>query len=322
MANIVGEVKSAFCRVFLCFLLALSTACTSNPKQTTTKPNTSTKTYEKHATELNKPADKTDIATTTIDPNNAKTEPKPLPLKTTVVKQQPKQHAAAPTIKAKPTTTKPKLVVTDEARGSNKKQAPKIVVAKETKKKVEARKPLATKPNPKKASAITPQKAVNSAKPVPVIPKPQPPSFKLDDLPFEFGNWVIAESRNTQDQCVLRTKAQKLEDGAGGTPIYLEINGKQLSVRTKSDIDLSYPGSALVIGSSGYTFEGINKDTDAFIEAKLNQAINDLKLNEAADITLGFWPTWPRTTTHTTTIDISNAELALKGLAHCNSIIK
>lgn len=198
------------------------------------------------------------------------------------------------------------------------KPKPKPIIAKE---KPKADKVVKQKTSPAEASQ---QKKIVSPVVVDSVEETniELPAFSLESLPLNLNNWVVDKPPYSENRCTLKSKPVSIKDGAGGTTVTVVVDESRVTILTKSDIDLSYDNTGVVIGSDTFGYDAINKDTNAYIENNVHRLIDKMKANDSAEIVLGFWPTWPQTNTYTANLDISKAALALKALDHCNTLLK
>lgn len=213
---------------------------------------------------------------------------------------------------ALPDLTTPKAQVTSSSKPKKSPQATPEPVP-------QAHKPIRQQPlaAPTEEPAPEPEKAV----PAPVEPEPLTADIKLEDLPVKVQNWLVDRPPAGQSDCLLKTSPLQIEDGAGGTPLVLEFNKDSLVVSTRSNIDLTYENSQITIGEDAYVFESLDNETNAVIRNELPRVINALDKARIASVTLGFWPSWPKTTLYELQVPVAGFSQAYHAWQSCNRLL-
>jgi len=150
------------------------------------------------------------------------------------------------------------------------------------------------------------------------------PQIALESLPLQFDNWTLDQKSILLDRqlhCVLSSNKLKLEDGAGGTPFYLQITDQGVVAVTKSNIDLKYPDTGLQIDTnSRIQVDRTISETAVVFEKNSSTLINQFRLGKLATVTLGFWPSWPMTQSYQAQIDLKSFPKAYQALLACNQL--
>ncbi|MBV1883405.1 MAG: hypothetical protein KUG82_17325 [Pseudomonadales bacterium] len=175
------------------------------------------------------------------------------------------------------------------------------------------------------------------AKPKPTLPLPSkntqpplqaPPPIKvtLESLPLYFKGWTLDYANNILDstqQCILNSASSTLEDGAGGTPFYLQVTPQTIVAVTKSNIDLKYPDTGIQIDlNKKRVVDRLFNETSVIFEKSIYTLLTQLKQGQLATVTLGFWPTWPISQSHQALIELNEFSQAYQALLACNRISK
>lgn len=149
------------------------------------------------------------------------------------------------------------------------------------------------------------------------------PDIKMDlnALPITYFQWVVDYAvlpKSNHIQCSLRTKSLTMDDGEGGTPVYLSVGQNGVQAVTKSNIDMEYPGSGLQIDMNPrHNVDKVQKETIAVFEKDWPKLLEEIKSGQHATVTLGFWPTWPMTHTYSVTFDLDHFAAAWRALQTC-----
>jgi hypothetical protein len=122
------------------------------------------------------------------------------------------------------------------------------------------------------------------------------------------AEWTSRAERppgGTSVQCVLESERQPLSDGYQTTWAQIAIDDKTVRVTTGSvldpgdrDIGLAVDGEPLV------TADAITSDRTAEFTSRYAALIEDFKRGLRVRVQLRFWPTWPKTGTHSATISL------------------
>ncbi|MFT6903779.1 MAG: hypothetical protein ACJAS1_000424 [Oleiphilaceae bacterium] len=269
---------------------------------------------------------------------------------------EPPPAAAIATSKAVPTAGIEK-VVPNAAPVKQIVTSPKKAKQVNTNKDIEPTpKPKATKTvqpkpvkaaTPKPASSVTPTKAVKPKPKVQNIPETKSANTKatikvqekvidsavkteidvvkvvsetlavdLAKLPMNIGtNWLLDRDKNG---CELSYQTLKMEDGQGLTPVFLTIDGKTITFRTKSNIDFSYTLTGVTIDSEAQLpLEQLADDYSVSYQQHYQALLELMKTGKQATLTLGFWPTWPISRTYSVDFELSDLPSAYQSLVTC-----
>jgi len=134
-------------------------------------------------------------------------------------------------------------------------------------------------------------------------------------------NWkvVYADDPTTRKKtCLMMSASKRIEDGQSTTPVHLIYNGHIFFAKTKSNIDLSYPGLGLKVDNhSQHKISALYKETSAVF------TLNTIKIRDQfisgldAELTLGFWPSWPKTRSFTSHFNLHEFSDTYKRFLKC-----
>lgn len=135
------------------------------------------------------------------------------------------------------------------------------------------------------------------------------------------GNWqlVLAEDPfSKQTACLMVSAIKQSEDGQANTAVDLVYNGSLFIARTESNIDLSYPGLGLQVGNKeAHTIDRLHKQTSAVFEAQAQQIRDEFINGLNARLTLGFWPSWPKTRSYVIEFDLRGFTRVYQAFVNC-----
>lgn len=135
------------------------------------------------------------------------------------------------------------------------------------------------------------------------------------------NNWQVVLDKDpltNQTECLLLSTKQTTKDGQTTTPVGFIYNGKQFLVKTESNIDLSYADSGLSVDSRAtHGIDRLYKKTDAVFESEADTIRDEFIRGLRARLTLGFWPTWPKTHSYHIDFDLRGFTAAYNQFQHC-----
>ncbi|HHJ35618.1 MAG TPA: hypothetical protein ENJ87_07620 [Gammaproteobacteria bacterium] len=137
----------------------------------------------------------------------------------------------------------------------------------------------------------------------------------------ERDNWqleVAADPFSKKSVCLMISATKTTDDGQTTTPVYLIYNGTAFVARTKSNIDLSYEGSGLRVGlRNTHDIDRLLKKSSAVFDTQAGIIRDEFIRGIKATLTLGFWPTWPKTSSHKITFDLRGFTRTYEAFKHC-----
>ena len=177
-------------------------------------------------------------------------------------------------------------------------------------------------PKPPVAAPVK-RPAPPSQKALPVHVKPEPITIEvtLENLPTRIRHWILDRPPTGETTCILKTPPLQMEDGAGGTPVTLQLTENALVVFTRSNIDLTYEDSRISIGEYTFTFDAVDNDTNAIIRQAYPGVIKALDNAKLVSVALGFWPTWPKTTLYQLQVPVEGFSQAYQAWQSCNKLL-
>ena len=156
----------------------------------------------------------------------------------------------------------------------------------------------------------------------PTVREPDPATMVFDEehLPVEFdGGWVLDKRSSLVDgkiECLILSPWAAIFDGYDKTEIQIQVADATVAVRSKSNLDSSYEQQGLVVdGGELFTFESslVNEQT-TYTKGPVQAAMAN---GRTLGVAIGFWPTWPVTTTQHTSIDLFGFPQAYEALRAC-----
>ena len=246
------------------------------------------------------------------------------PKQNVVIREQPKVQKPAPSLpkqpKAEPQSKQIKEV--------SKRIAPRKEVNKTEKAKPEVKIETKTPDSDQAAVVAMRQEAMMDQ---PISPERsidtavERPTVTLESLPMTFGNqWTLDRAPNPisgKTECILTSESVNIFDGYEQTDVQLYLTSGAIFAKTQSNIDLSYPETGLRVDSSGLrAFEKVAKLTNAVISSDVDGVLASMVPGQQVVVRLGFWPTWPMTSTREVIFQLEGFPEALRGLQACEEM--
>ena len=117
-------------------------------------------------------------------------------------------------------------------------------------------------------------------------------------------------------QCLILSPWTDIFDGYDRTEIQIQVADATVAVRSRSNLDSSYKQQGLVVdGGELFAFESslVNERT-TYTKGPVQVAMSN---GRTLGVALGFWPTWPVTTTQHASIDLVGFPQAYEALRAC-----
>ena len=255
------------------------------------------------------------------------TSPEP-PKKSAVIGEQPKVQKK----EQKPESSIPKQPRV-ERESKQVEEEPKRVAPREEVNKIEEAKPeveIETKtPDTEEASVVAMRPEATIDQPIspkwPDVTSVEPFTMTLESLPMTFGNqWTLDRAPNPitrKNECMLTSKSVNIFDGYEQTEVQLYLTSGAIFAKTKSNIDLSYPETGLRVDSSRLkAFEKVAKLKNAVISSDVDGVLASMVSGQQVVVRLGFWPTWPVTSTREVIFQLEEFPEAIRALRACEKM--
>ena len=134
-------------------------------------------------------------------------------------------------------------------------------------------------------------------------------------------NWstVLAEDPLIGNMaCLMVSSSQLINDGQSSTKVHLVYNGQVFIAKTKSNIDLSYDALGLQIdGQNFFNIDRLHNKSNVVFESQADEIREEFINGLKAKLTLGFWPSWPKTSSFSTNFDLRGFTESYNALVSC-----
>ena len=122
----------------------------------------------------------------------------------------------------------------------------------------------------------------------------------------------------TVTQCVLESSRQPLSDGYQETTVHFAVTPKSVRLVSAAPLDASTPDLGVKVDREAFVaIDGLEGDRTALFDSNYDRVVKQFKAGTQVKVQLRFWPTWPATGTHTTTLSLIGFTRAYGELAGC-----
>ncbi len=143
-------------------------------------------------------------------------------------------------------------------------------------------------------------------------------SLERDFWRARFGRHPLDKSRFV---CFVESKPVVFFDGESNTRLKLVATKDDLYAITDSNIDSSYTDTGISVDrSEKIKFDRVRKKTSVIFKNYTKQYIENLSKGYYATVTLGFWPSWPKTRPLSVNVSLLGFNKAYNQLANCKSM--
>jgi|SRR5437667_3193547 len=119
-------------------------------------------------------------------------------------------------------------------------------------------------------------------------------------------------------QCVLESSPQPLSDGYQQTTVYFAVTPRSVALVSAAPLDAGTSELGLKVDSEPFVgVDRVDGDRKALFDANYERVVAQFKAGTQVKVQLRFWPTWPATGTHATTLSLIGFTRAYGELAGC-----
>ena len=142
---------------------------------------------------------------------------------------------------------------------------------------------------------------------------------ELESLPLNIGkNWLLSRNAESNMKCALSYRKVSMSDGQGGTQVVLRILKDRIIFKSEANIDNSYEQTGISIDNmKQLPIETLLNEFSISYEQQYKKIIKDMISAKIMTLSLGFWPTWPVTKTHSVNFSLDDFSSAQKALISC-----
>jgi hypothetical protein len=143
----------------------------------------------------------------------------------------------------------------------------------------------------------------------PGVPRPAMAEWSLRSEPAAPGK---------PTSCVMLTEQQPLPDGYQKTSAQILVDRQSVRVTSASQLDPGDSDIGLFVDDGPFVkFDEVVGSRTAVFRTQYDTLIEDFKRGLKVRVQLRFWPTWPKTTTHSATFSLIGFTRTHERLAEC-----
>lgn len=139
----------------------------------------------------------------------------------------------------------------------------------------------------------------------------------------ETKNWLALDpekSAGTLAACTLVTPHKIMDDSQGQTEVWLEINPKALTIKTRSDIDTAFNDVGIRVDEKEVIlFDEVSNKTNVMFSNAVGPITEEFIRGLNVQVQLRFWPTWPSAGPRTADFSLIGFTKALDDLTGCGT---
>ena len=121
-------------------------------------------------------------------------------------------------------------------------------------------------------------------------------------------------------RCVMESERQMVRDGYQDSWAQIVVDDKSVRVTTGSELDLGDRDIGVVVDEGGFVVaDDVTGAKTAVFTTRYQTMIDDFKRGLRARVQLRFWPTWPKTGTHSATFSLIGFTRTHAGMAECRT---
>jgi hypothetical protein len=125
-------------------------------------------------------------------------------------------------------------------------------------------------------------------------------SVLLVSSPLAVGaEWVVVPATAPGSGCILESSPESLSDGYQTTSARIRVDGKTVSVSSKSVFDGGFNDIGVAVDQDAMVpMDRLADPRTAVFQSQYGTLVDQFKRGVKARVVLRFWPTWPATGTH------------------------
>ena len=129
---------------------------------------------------------------------------------------------------------------------------------------------------------------------------------------------TVARADGPGVRCVLESSRQSLPDGYQKTTAYISVAPRSVTVTSVSVLDGGFKDIGLVVDQEELiAMDRLEGDKTAVFDSHYDRVVEQFKAGLQARVQLRFWPTWPATGAHSTTVSLIGFTKAYDQLSGC-----
>jgi hypothetical protein len=134
------------------------------------------------------------------------------------------------------------------------------------------------------------------------------------------AEWSVSDAAPGNKGCVLETEEISIFDGYQDTWVRLRVNGRELRVKTDSNIDLGFDDVGLVVdGKDFIPADAVADEKDVLFGSGIETVIDQFIRGREVTVYLRFWPSYPATERYAARFSLMGFTRAYNDYQECGS---
>jgi hypothetical protein len=135
--------------------------------------------------------------------------------------------------------------------------------------------------------------------------------------PATATDWTVKPGE-AAGRCSLESSRQPMPDGYQQTTVYVSVTPKSVAVVSAAPLDGSASDIGLAVDGEGFIrMDRLEGDKTVLFDSKYDGVVAQFKAGAQVRLQLRFWPTWPATGAHSTTVSLIGFTKAYTQLSGC-----
>jgi hypothetical protein len=138
----------------------------------------------------------------------------------------------------------------------------------------------------------------------------------------ETAAWTLRSvpGAGTATRCVMESERQPVRDGYQDTWAQIVVDDKSVRVTTPAELDPGDKDIGLFVDEGSFVAaDEVTGLKTAVFTTRYQTLIDEFKRGLRARVQLRFWPTWPKTGTHSATFSLIGFTRTHAGMAECRT---
>ena len=129
---------------------------------------------------------------------------------------------------------------------------------------------------------------------------------------------TVARADGPGVRCVLESSRQSLPDGYQKTTAYISVAPRSVTVTSVSMLDGGFKDIGMVVDQGELmVMDRLEGDRTVVFDSHYDRVVEQFMAGLQARVQLRFWPTWPATGTHSTTVSLLGFTKGYEQLSGC-----
>jgi hypothetical protein len=136
--------------------------------------------------------------------------------------------------------------------------------------------------------------------------------------PLVGAEWMVTPAPAPGSGCILESSPEALSDGYQTTSARIRVDGKTVSVLSKSVFDGGFNDIGVAVDQDAMIpMDRLADPRTALFQSRYGLLVEQFKRGVKARVVLRFWPTWPATGTHDAVFSLIGFTRAYARMEEC-----